>query len=129
MKDRQREYETVYILRPDLDDTEVSDIQDRLEEALDEAGGHLLTFDDWGTRSLAYEVRDEASGKKFDRGLYQYFRYLAPAEEAKVLEGELQYVEPTLKFLTVKLDDDLIPDERLAEPVFKEEGERLPYSE
>lgn len=129
MKDRQREYETVYMLRPNLNDEELENAKDRLAEAVEEAGGHVLNFDDWGVRELAYEVRDESTGDKFENGRYQYLRYLAPSEEATVVEDELQFVEETLKYLTVKLDDDLIPEERLNEPVQKDEGETLPYEE
>lgn len=129
MKDRQREYETVYMLRPNLNDEQLESARERLSDAVDEAGGHVLAFDDWGVRELAYEVRDESSGEKFENGRYQYLRYLAPSEEATVVEDELQFVEETLKYLTVKIDDDLIPEERLNEPAQKEEGETLPYEE
>ena len=129
MKERQREYETVYLLRPNLNDEQLETIKDRLSENIDEVGGHVLDFDDWGVRELAYEVRDEATGDTFENGRYQYLQYLAPPEEASVVEDELQFVEETLKYLTVKLDDDLIPEERLQEPVRQEEGETLPYEE
>jgi len=129
MKARQREYETVYLLRPNLNDEQLEGARERLSDAVEEAGGHVLTFDDWGVRELAYEVHDESSGEKFENGRYQYVRYLAPAEEATVVEDELQFVEETLKYLTVKLDDDLIPEDRLDEPVGQEEGETLPYEE
>lgn len=129
MKERQREYETVYLLRPNLNDEQRDDAKDRIADAVEEAGGHVLTFDDWGVRELAYVVRDESSGETFENGRYQYVRYLAPSEEATVVEDELQFVEDMLKYLTVKLDDDLIPEERLNEPVQPDEGEVLPYEE
>lgn len=127
MKERQREYEIVYLLRPDVTDEQVDSIRDRLEHAIDDVGGHELTYEDWGTRDLAYEIRDESSGRKFEQARYQYLRYLAPGQDSKVAEDELKFVEETLKYLTVKLDDDLIPDERLAEPVEQSQGERIPY--
>jgi len=55
---------------------------------------------------------------------------MVPSQEAEVVEDELKYIEETLKTLTVKIDDDLIPEERLNEPVDKgDQGETLPYSE
>ena len=129
MKERQREYETVYLVRPDLNDEELEEAKDRLAEAVDEAGGHVLSFDDWGVRDLAYVVRDESSGEKFERGRYQYYRYLLPSEKATALEDELEFVEDKIKHLTVKIDEDLIPEERLDEPVDRQEGETLPYEE
>lgn len=129
MEERQREYETVYMVRPDLNDEQLESAKERLEEAVEEAGGHVMAFDDWGVRELAYEVRDESSGEKFEQGRYQYYRYLLPPEEATALEDQLEFVEPKLKHLTVKIAEDLIPEERLSEPVEQQEGETLPYSE
>jgi len=129
MKDRQREYETVYLVHPSLNDAERSAIEDRLSEAVEDAGGHVLEFEDWGVRELAYVVREDATGERFENARYQYLQYLAPSQEATVVEDELQYVEETLKYLTVKLDDDLIPEERLEEPPRTQEGETIPYEE
>lgn len=130
MKDRQREYETVYLLRPDLNDEEVDQARERLEEAIDEAGGHVLSFDGWGIRETAYEVRDESSGQYYENARYQYIRYMVPSQEATVVKDQLRFVESKLKALTVKVDEDLIPEERLDEPADKgETGETLPYSD
>ncbi|MFB6351774.1 MAG: 30S ribosomal protein S6 [Bradymonadaceae bacterium] len=130
MKDRQREYETVYLVRPDLNDEEVEQAKDRLSEAIEEAGGHVLKFDDWGIRETAYEVRDESSGDYYENARYQYYRYMVPSHEADVVKDQLRFIESELKALTVKVDEDLIPEERLNEPVDRgESGETLPYSD
>lgn len=130
MPDRQREYETVYLLRPDMADTGVEETKDRIADAIEKAGGHVLKFDDWGQRDTAYEVRDESNEQKYERAHYQYYRYLVPSEEATTVEDELKFVEGALKYLTVKVAEDLIPEERLSEPVEKgDTGESLPYSE
>jgi small subunit ribosomal protein S6 len=129
MKERQREYETVYLLRPDADADDRTDIEERLKDAVDESGGHVLTFDDWGNRELAYTVKDETDGRKFEQARYQYFRFLSPADEVDAVERQLKLVESTLKYLTVKLDDDLIPDERLEQAAVPEDGDRIPYEE
>jgi len=129
MKDRQREYETVYLLRPDADADDRDAIEERLKGAVDEAGGHMLTFDDWGNRELAYTVQDDTDGRKFDQARYQYFRFLMPGQEVDAIERQLKLVESTLKYLTVKLDDDLIPEERLEKAAVPEEGDRIPYEE
>lgn len=130
MKDRQREYETVYLLRPDLSDDQVEEARERISESIDEAGGHVLKFDDWGIRETAYEVRDEASGQYYENARYQYFRYMVPSQEADVVKDQLRFIESELKSLTVKVDEDLIPEERLEQPADKgETGETLPYND
>ena len=119
--ERQREYETIYILRPDAAAEDVTTIRERVEDAIDSEGGHLLKFDDWGSRKMAYEIKDKTEGRRFERGLYHYYRYMVPSGTVAELERRLRLLDPVLKFLTVKLEDDLIPDERLARPEEEEE--------
>lgn len=129
MKERQREYESVYLLRPDLDDKGVEDAKERISEAIEEAGGHVLKFDDWGMRETAYEVHDESNGQRYEQARYQYYRYMVPSESADVVEQQLKFIEATLKYLTVKVAEDLIPEQRLNEPVEAGKGDTLPYKE
>lgn len=112
--ERQREYETIVIIRPDSAEDELAEIGDRVESVVDSEGGHILQTDDWGRRTLAYEIKDETEGRNFERGIYHYYRYLSPPGTVSEVERNLRLLDPVLKFLTVKLDDDLIPDERLA---------------
>lgn len=124
--ERQREYETIYILRPDTAEEDVASIRERVEGVIDNEGGHLLKFDDWGPRRLAYQIKDRTEGKRFEQGVYQYYRYLVPSGTVAELERNLKLRDAVLKFLTVKLDDDLIPEERLAQPDEEEEEEIIP---
>ncbi|MFP4600844.1 MAG: 30S ribosomal protein S6 [Persicimonas sp.] len=125
--ERQTEYETIYVLRSDSDDEKRANVRDRVEGAVEGKNGHVLKFDDWGQRDLAYEVRDPTSGKRFDRGVYQYYRYIGPGDTVAEVERNLKLLDDVLKFMTIKIDDDLIPEERLARPE-EEEPEVLPYA-
>lgn len=123
---RQSEYETIYIMRPDSNDEERSAVRDRLEGIVEGREGHVLKFDDWGQRELAYEVRDPAEGTRYDRGVYHYYRYIGPNDTVAEVERNLRLMDVVLKYMTIKIDDDLIPEERLARPE-EEEPEVLPY--
>lgn len=111
--ERQREYETIYILRPNAPDEDRTKARERVEGILSNAGGHLIKFDDWGVRRLAYRIRDAADAYHHEQGLYHYYRYLAPGDTVAEIERNLRIMDPVLKFMTVKLDEDLIPEERL----------------
>lgn len=112
--ERQTEYETIYILRPGSDDVIKSTTRELIEGIVADAAGHTLKFDDWGTRRLAYSVRDAGEkGKTHEQGIYQYFRYLAPRDTVSELERKLRQRDTILKFMTVKIEDGLIPEERL----------------
>ncbi len=124
--ERQREYETIYIIRPDASEEDFSTVKERVEKVLDDSGGHVLKFDDWGRRTLAYEIRDKTEGKKFEQGVYKYYRYIAPPGTVSEVERHLGLLDPVLKFLTVKLDDDLVAEERLARPEEEEEEVVVP---
>ena len=114
--ERQREYETIYIVRPDASEEDSSTISERVESIIENEGGHLLRHDDWGTRKLSYEIKDKTEGRKFEQGVYHYYRFMVPPGTVAEIERNLRLLDPVLKFLSVKLDDDLIPDERLARP-------------
>lgn len=117
---RQSEYETVYILRPGSPDADVSKTRERVEGIIENKGGHVLRFDDWGLRRLAYEMRDRTSATYHERGHYHYYRFLAPTDTVAEVERNLRILDPVMKFLTVKLDQDLVAAERLAKPVEEE---------
>jgi len=121
--ERQREYETVYILRPGAGEDEGSKARERVEGVIENTGGHVLKFDDWGTRKLAYKIHDRTlgDGVSHERGQYQYYRYLAPSETVEELERNLRLFDPVLKYMTVKLAEDLVPDERLKQPTEAED--------
>jgi small subunit ribosomal protein S6 len=112
--ERHREYETIYILRPNVDEQDVDKTIDRIGNVLESNGGHKLRFDEWGMRRLAYDIRDRTMGQYHDRGIFHYCRFLAPPAAVAEIERNLRIIEPVLKFMTVKIDDDIIASERLA---------------
>lgn len=118
---RQTEYETIYILRPgSAEDVKVS-TRERVEGIVSNADGHTLKFDDWGVRKLAYRMRDSVESKHHEQGVFQYFRYLAPSDTVAEIERNLRILDPVLKYMTVKIEEDLHPEERLNRPEEEEE--------
>ena len=65
-----REYETIYVLRPDVAREGQERIAARVTEVVARENGKLTTLENWGRRQLAYTV------SKFRRGVYVYVRYL-----------------------------------------------------
>ena len=96
-----REYETVYLLKPDLPEDQLSTVKDKYTKTISEAKGHLLSQGDWGKRKMAYDV------KKNHHGHYIYLRYLGEEGLVSNLERLLRIEDNVLKFLTVKLADDI----------------------
>jgi small subunit ribosomal protein S6 len=88
-----REYELVFIVHPDLDETATNDVVDRIKGWITEAGGIIDEVDPWGNKKLAYPIRKQTEG--------QYFLLRTQMEPTFVseLERNLRFVEPVMRFL------------------------------
>jgi len=93
-----REYETVFILDPSLEDNKVSEEVERASGVIKDHGGTVGEVERWGRRRLAYEI-----GKKRD-GVYTLIRYQAEGPAVKELERRLRLNETVLRVLTVVVD-------------------------
>lgn len=110
------EYETTYVARPDLTDEQMSRITTKIEAIVANGGGTLLVAEDWGKRKLAYLIN------KHVRGHYIYLNYCGPSPIILEVERNLRLEDDLLRFLTVKIECDIVPDERRA---VAEERKRL----
>ena len=96
-----REYETIYILRNDIDADGADKIAQRVTEVVDREKGKLVKFEAWGRRKLAYPV------KKQRKGIYVYVKYLGKGGLVHELERNLRLADVVLKHLTVQTGDDV----------------------
>jgi small subunit ribosomal protein S6 len=103
-KHRAREYETVFILNPETANEGVDTVSHRLTDVIGRLDGRLLRAENWGRRRLAYPVR------KNTKGIYLYLKYLGYSDMVAELERNLRMLEPVIKFITVKLDEDVNPE-------------------
>ena len=78
-----REYETIYILRPNIDKEKADDVANRVSEAIKENHGKVVEAELWGSRRLAYPI------KRHHRGTYVYVKYLSRGEAVAEIERAL----------------------------------------
>lgn len=102
----QREYETIYILRPEATSEQLQQVNGRIRDVIEQAQGKLLRVENWGKRKLAYEI------EKHHKGIYLYWRYLAPPALVAEVERNLRLMDLVIRFLSVKIDADVNPDAR-----------------
>jgi small subunit ribosomal protein S6 len=88
-----REYEVVFIVHPDLDDTAFKEIIERVKGWITEAGGQVSNTDVWGKRKLAYPIR------KQNEGQYVLMKTKMPATFCSELERSLKLQEPVMRYL------------------------------
>jgi len=105
-KHRAREYETIFILHPEAIQSAVDKVTGRCEDVIKKLDGKLLRAENWGKRRLAYPVRKNA------KGTYIYLRYLGYQEMVHELERNLRMLDTCIKYLTVKVDQDVDPSAR-----------------
>lgn len=98
---RTKEYETIYILRPDVDADVAEKVQARVGEVMEKERGRLVKVEAWGRRKLAYPVAKQR------RGVYVYVRYLGGGTLVAELERNLKLQDTVLKFQTVMLRDQV----------------------
>jgi small subunit ribosomal protein S6 len=105
----QREYETIFILAPDTPNDNVGQVNDRIRGIVESRGGKVIKVDNWGKRRLAYEVG------KHPRGIYLYWQYLGTTGLVHEIERNLRMLDPVLRYLTVRVDENIDPGARPSE--------------
>jgi small subunit ribosomal protein S6 len=93
-----REYETIYVLRPDAGREVSESISSRVLDVISKQQGSLTRVENWGYRKLAYPVR------KHGRGVYVYLKYIGDGKLVSELERNLRLQDAVLKLQTVLID-------------------------
>jgi small subunit ribosomal protein S6 len=96
-----KEYETIYILRADVDSEAAERIQARVSDALEREHGKLVKVESWGRRKLAYPV-----GKQ-RKGVYVYLKYVGGGGLVAEVERNLKLQDAVVKFMTVQTSDEV----------------------
>jgi len=95
-----RYYETLYIISPDLPDDAYREVVTKFTNLVEKNKGVVTKVDEWGTKTLAYEV------KKFKRGSYVLLQYCGEPGITAELKREMSLDDRILKYQTIKLSDN-----------------------
>ena len=98
-----RRYETLFIVTPDSSEEELKAVADKFQGVVTGMNGKVASYDEQGKKSLAYKV------KKQSKGYYVLMDYLGQAEVVAELERNMRLDDRILKYLTVKLADQVDP--------------------
>jgi small subunit ribosomal protein S6 len=93
-----REYELVFIVHPDLDDTALKELVEKVKSWIIDAGGIVSKVDFWGKRKLAYSIRKQREGQ------YVLFKTQMEPSFGVTLERNLRFLEPVMRFLITSAD-------------------------
>jgi small subunit ribosomal protein S6 len=89
-----REYETIFLLPPDITDEAADKLNERLRELVSKSDGRVIKFTTWGRRKTAFEVRRQP------RALYVQMSYLGSGKTVSEVERNLRNMEEVEKFIT-----------------------------
>ncbi len=96
-----RIYEELFIIQPEAQEEEVDQIVEQLTGSISQGGGQVDKVEKWGKRRLAYRV------DKHREGFYVLMQFTAPATAVKELERRLRVTDAVIKYLTVRIDENL----------------------
>jgi small subunit ribosomal protein S6 len=96
---KPRKYESVYIVRPNLDDEAVDRTVAGVEEYIKGVGGTIMSTDKKGRRRLAYEVN------KMRDGFYVMTRFEAKPEAVAQVKRMMMLSEDVIRSLIVNLEE------------------------
>ncbi len=101
MNDQQSYYETMYILRPDIAEDEVTNHIDKYNKLLEEFGGTILDSQMRGKRRLAYQI------KKHREGIYVQLSHQGDGQHIFKIEKSMRLSEDVIRYMTVKQEGPL----------------------
>ena len=101
-----REYETVFLMKPDLGDDVVDRVKERVRGIVDRDGGKMIRFTIWGKKKLAYSIQ------KQNRAIYVHAHYLGGPALVAEIERNLRIVDEVTRYISARLADDVDPATR-----------------
>lgn len=88
-----REYEALFIVKPDLDEEATDAVIGRFEDLIKNGGGEILKTDKWGKRKLSYEIRG------YREGVYVVLTFTGAPAVAQELERVFKITDEVIRYL------------------------------
>ena len=101
MTEHQTYYETMYILRPDIAEDEVTNHIDKYNKLLEEFGGIILDSQMRGKRRLAYQIA------KHREGIYVQLSHQGDGQHIFKIEKSMRLSDDVIRYMTVKQEGPL----------------------
>ncbi len=102
-----RVYEVVFIAAPTLTSEELDAFIAQMQTVVESKNGKVQKVDNWGKKSLAYKI------KRFREAYYVIFTLDADGAVIAELERRFRVADFVIRFLSVRIDEDLKRSEKL----------------
>ena len=114
-----RSYQSVLILKPDIEDTREDEALGKIGEFIKENGGVILKTEKWGKKRLAYRV------KKNRFGIYLNLYHTLEPSGVIDIEKKYKLYDLIIKFMVVSLTDDELERALGKNDETEEEGDEM----
>ena len=91
------QYESMYILKPDLDEETRKSLIEKFKGLVEQNGGKIEKVDEWGNKKLAYEIN------YIKEGYYVLMTFEAEPEFPKELERNYNISDSVLRYNVIRL--------------------------
>ncbi len=95
-----RDYEVMFIIRPDIPDEEIDKLITQMEGVAAGAGGKVESVEKMGRRRLAYRVQRNREG------FYVLLGVKGGGDTIKELERRFKVTDAVIRYLTVRVDEE-----------------------
>lgn len=112
-----RQYELVYVLQPQLDESGVNSFDGRVCDVITAQGGSDIATEVWGKRTLAYPI------KKKETGYYVVANFQAEPAQLPEFERAIKLDDGVLRHLVVVDEFDYTPSRAPTDRKFEEDDE------
>jgi small subunit ribosomal protein S6 len=103
---RLREYETIFLVKPDLTDDSVDKIKERVRGIVGREGGKVLRFTVWGKKKTLFPIA------KQPRAIYVHASFLGNGKVVSEVERNLRNLDEVTRYISVKIADEVDPETR-----------------
>ena len=94
-----RNYEIMYVVRPNIEEDAKKVLIERFEEILTSNGAEIIESKDWGKRRLAYEIND------FKEGFYQIVRVKSTDEATNEFDRLAKINDDIIRHIVVREEE------------------------
>ena len=111
-----RSYQSVLILKPDIDESRADEAIEKIGEFIKSNGGACLKIEKWGKKRLAYRIR------KNRFGIYLNIYHTLDSAKVAALESKYRLFDLIIKFMLLRLTDGEL-ERALGNETEEDEGE------
>lgn len=94
-----RNYELMYIIKPDLDEEKLSAVIEKFGNIILNGGGEIESTDKWGKRRLAYEIDD------YREGFYVLIYFKSEPAVVQEVDRVMKISDDILRFMIISKEE------------------------